>query len=84
VLHRIHMDLCELAPGCCFSTMIDEATRFARVGILHRKSDTLVVTERRRSESSILTSCIILHVIMLQVGSLCFCTASQRTMCRIF
>jgi hypothetical protein len=40
-------------------------------------------TERRRSESSILTSRIILHVIMLQVGSLCFCTASQRTMCRI-
>jgi transposase InsO family protein len=36
----VHIDLCELAPGCYFSTMIDEATRFARVGILHRKSDT--------------------------------------------
>jgi hypothetical protein len=24
-----------------------------------------------------------LHVIMLQVGSLCFCIASLRTMCRI-
>jgi hypothetical protein len=40
VLHRVHMDLCELAPGCYFGTMIDEATRFARVGILHHKSDT--------------------------------------------
>jgi hypothetical protein len=40
VLHRVHMNLCELAPGCYFSTMIDEATRFARVGILHCESDT--------------------------------------------
>jgi transposase InsO family protein len=40
VLHRVHMDLCEIFPGCYFSTMIDEATRFGRVGILHRKSDT--------------------------------------------
>jgi hypothetical protein len=40
VLHRVHIDLCELAPGCYSSTKIDEATRFARVGILHRKSDT--------------------------------------------
>jgi hypothetical protein len=40
VLHCVHMDLCELAPGSYFSTMIDEATRFARVGIFHRKSDT--------------------------------------------
>jgi hypothetical protein len=40
VLHRVHMDLCELASGCYFSTMIVEATRFARVGIIHRKSDT--------------------------------------------
>jgi hypothetical protein len=34
------MDLCEIFPGCYFSTMIDEATCFARIGILHRKSDT--------------------------------------------
>jgi transposase InsO family protein len=40
VLHRVHMDLCKLAPGCYFSTTVDEATRFVRVGILHRKSDT--------------------------------------------
>jgi hypothetical protein len=40
MLNRVHMDLCELAPGCYFSTMIDEATQFARVGILHRKGDT--------------------------------------------
>jgi transposase InsO family protein len=40
VLHRVHMDLCELAPGCYFSTMIDEATRFACVMILPRKGDT--------------------------------------------
>jgi hypothetical protein len=41
VLHCVHMDLCKLVPGCYFSTMIDEATRFSqRVRVLHRKSDT--------------------------------------------
>jgi hypothetical protein len=32
---------------------------------------------------SILTLCIILHVIMLRVGSLCFCIAIRRAMCPI-
>jgi hypothetical protein len=43
VLHCVHMDLCELAPGCYFSTMIDEATRLARVGI----SDARVTLRQR-------------------------------------
>ena len=39
ILHRLHMDLCELR-GVYFATVIDEATRFARVVLLVRKSDT--------------------------------------------
>jgi len=45
ILHRVHMDLCELPLGAdegCryFATLIDEATRYARVVLLPRKSDT--------------------------------------------
>jgi hypothetical protein len=40
VLHRLHMDLCELRPGLYFATVVDEATRYACVGLLHHKSDT--------------------------------------------
>ena len=42
VLHRVHMDVCEL-PGCpdrYFSSVIDEATRYARVVLQQRKSET--------------------------------------------
>jgi transposase InsO family protein len=38
LLHRLHMDLCDLPQGY-FGTVIDEATRFACVSILQRKSD---------------------------------------------
>jgi len=40
VLGRVHADLCQLEPGRYLSTFIDEATRYAHVGILSRKSDT--------------------------------------------
>jgi hypothetical protein len=35
VLHRLHMDLCELRPRLYFATAVDEATRYACVGLLH-------------------------------------------------
>jgi hypothetical protein len=62
VLHRVHMDLCELTSGCYFSTMVDEATRFARVGILHRKSDTAAVVRTqvvwlRRRQANVYSVC---------------------------
>ena len=38
VLHRIHADLCEIAPGRYVATAIDEATRFARVSVLPSKA----------------------------------------------
>jgi hypothetical protein len=40
VLHRLHMDLCELRPGLYFATVVDEATRYGCVDLLHHKSDT--------------------------------------------
>jgi hypothetical protein len=40
VLHRVHMDLCELQPGLYIATVVDEATRYACVGLLHGTSDT--------------------------------------------
>jgi len=40
VLHRVHADLCELWHGCHFSTVIDEATRYACVTILRSKAAT--------------------------------------------
>lgn len=39
VLERVHMDLCDLPIGY-FGTVIDEATRYASVLLLQRKSDT--------------------------------------------
>ena len=41
VLHRLHMDLCELplGPDRYFASMVDEATRYARLVLLQRKSD---------------------------------------------
>jgi hypothetical protein len=47
VLHRVHMDLCELRPGLYFATVVDEATRYACVGQLNRKSHTAAEVRRQ-------------------------------------
>jgi transposase InsO family protein len=47
VLHRVHVDLCELLPGLYFATVVDEATRYACVGLLNRKSDTAAEIRRQ-------------------------------------
>jgi transposase InsO family protein len=42
LLHRVHADLCQLEPGCYLSTFIDEASRYAVIGVQRCKSDTAV------------------------------------------
>jgi hypothetical protein len=45
VLHRVHMDVCEL-DGIYFGTVVDEATRFSCVSLLHREGDTAIEVQR--------------------------------------
>jgi hypothetical protein len=40
VLGRVHADLCQLGPGQYLSTLIDEAARYAVVGVQQYKGDT--------------------------------------------
>jgi hypothetical protein len=46
LLHRMHADLCQLKPGCYLSTVIDEASRYAIIGVQRCKSETAVNVRR--------------------------------------
>jgi transposase InsO family protein len=46
VLSHMHADLCQLGPGCYLSTFIDEATRYALIGVQRTKSDTAANVRR--------------------------------------
>jgi hypothetical protein len=46
VLHRVHIDLSDLPHRGYFGTVIDEATRFATVELLPRKSDAAAAVRR--------------------------------------
>jgi hypothetical protein len=42
----MHADLCQLGPGCYLSTFIDEASRYAIIGVQRCKSDTAANVRR--------------------------------------
>ena len=46
VLHRVHMDLCDLPGKGYMASLLDEATRYARVVLLQRKSDNAVAVRQ--------------------------------------
>jgi hypothetical protein len=46
LLSRLHADLCQLGQGCYLSTFIDEATRYALIGVQRTKSDTAANVRR--------------------------------------
>jgi hypothetical protein len=46
LLSCMHADLCQLGPGRYISTFIDEATRYALIGVQCAKSDTAANVRR--------------------------------------
>jgi hypothetical protein len=46
LLHQMHADLCHLSPGCYLSTFIDEASRYAIIGVQRCKSETAANVRR--------------------------------------